>query len=82
MCSDGASFKLSSHNNRHNCVYLYIENMHLTLQQEIEQLGANIWGWCFKFWYLEPINFYGTVTGDKYLEILIAPQLQKSFSSR
>ena len=33
--SDEASFKLSGYINRHNCVYWYSENMHLTLEQEL-----------------------------------------------
>ena len=31
--SDEASFKLSGHVNRHNCVYWYTNNMHLTLEK-------------------------------------------------
>ena len=41
--SDEASFKLSSHINRHNCVYWYSENIHLTLEQ-LNQPGVNVWG--------------------------------------
>ena len=37
--SDEASFKLSGHINRHNCVYWYSESMHLTL----EHPGVNVW---------------------------------------
>uniref|UniRef100_A0A0L8I0P7 Transposase Tc1-like domain-containing protein n=1 Tax=Octopus bimaculoides TaxID=37653 RepID=A0A0L8I0P7_OCTBM len=42
--SDEASFKLSGHINRHNCVYWYSENMHLTLEQQLNQPGVNVWG--------------------------------------
>ena len=42
--SDEAFFKLSGHINRHNCVYWYSENMHLTLEQHLNQPGVNVWG--------------------------------------
>ena len=41
--SDKASFKLSGHINRHNCVYWYSENMRLTLEQQLNQPGVNVW---------------------------------------
>ena len=42
--SDKASFKLFGHINRHNCVYWYTENMHLTLEQQLNQPGVNVGG--------------------------------------
>ena len=42
--SDEASFKLSGHVNRHNCVYWYTNNMHLTLEKQLNQPGINVWG--------------------------------------
>lgn len=82
--TDEASFKLSGHVNRHNCVYWYSENMHLTLEQQLNQPGVTVWGGISSSGVLGPIFFDGTVTGDKYLEILmneVVPQLQQQPNS-
>ena len=82
--SDEASFKLSGHINRHNCIYWYGENMHLTLEQQLNQPGVNAWGGISSSGVLGPIFFDGTVTGEKYLEILknqVVPQLQQQPNS-
>ena len=77
--SNEASFKLSGHINRHNYVYWYSENMHLTLEQQLNQPGVNVWGG------ISSSGVYGPFFGrnndrDKYFEILknqILPQLQQ-----
>ena len=40
--SDETSFKLSGHVNRHNCVYWYTNNMHSTLEKQLNQPGINV----------------------------------------
>ena len=56
--SDEASFKLSGHINRHNCVYWYGENMHLTLEQQLNQPGVNVWGGISSSGVLGPFGFF------------------------
>ena len=54
--------------------------MHLTLEQQLNQPGVNVWGGISSSGVLGPIFFDGTVTGDNYLEILmnqVVPQLQQ-----
>ena len=78
--SDEASFKLSGHINRHNCVYSYSENMHLTLEQQLNQPDVNVWGGISSSGVYGPFFLDETMTGDKYLEILknqILPRLQQ-----
>ena len=41
--SDETCFKLSGHVNRHNCVYWYDENSHLTITTEINQQSVSVW---------------------------------------
>lgn len=79
--SDEASFKLSGHYvNRHNCTYLvYREPQHFYWE-------AIEWTWCDNFWVgiscrgvIGPYFFDGTMTGEKYLEMLtnfVIPGLQ------
>ena len=79
--SEEASFKLSGHVNRHNCVYWYTDNMHLTLEKHLNQPGINVWGGMSSSSVYGPFFFLeGTMTGDKYLEMLknqIIPQLEQ-----
>ena len=41
--SDEACFKLLGHVNRHNCVYCFDENPHLTMTTEMKQPGVTVW---------------------------------------
>lgn len=52
-----ASFKLSAHVNRHNCVYWYSENMHLALEQQLNQPGVTVWGGISSSGVLETVFF-------------------------
>ncbi|GAB1604759.1 hypothetical protein Ahia01_000757400 [Argonauta hians] len=59
--SDEACFKLSGHINRHS-VYWYSENMHLTLQQQLDQPGINVWRGISSSSVLGPYFFDGAIT--------------------
>ena len=84
--TDEAAFKLSGHENRHNCVYWSDKNPHFTIATELNQPGIIVWTGISSAGIVGPVFFEGTVSGEKYLEKLktaIAPALKErpDFSS-
>ena len=77
--SDEATFKLSGHINRHNCVYWSHENPHLVLEKQNKQPGVTVWGAISTRGVIGHVFFDGTVNGENYLEMLrnfLLPALQ------
>ena len=76
--TDQACFKLSGHVNRHNCVYWYDTNPHLTEKTEMNQPGVTVWADLLCSGVLGPVIFERTLNGDMYLEILrkVLPTMQ------
>jgi len=68
--SDEASFKLSGHVNRHNCVYWYDENPHLTMTTELNQPGVTVWASLCSGGVIGPVFFERTIDGGIYLDML------------
>ena len=68
--SDEASFKLSGHVNRHNCVYWASENPHLIMERQNKEPGVTVWGGISSGGVIGPIFFDGAVNGENYLEML------------
>ena len=68
--SDEACFKLSGHVNRHNCVYWYDENPHLTMTTEMNQPGVTVWASLCSGGVIGPVFFERTVDGEIYLDML------------
>ena len=68
--SDEATFKLSGHINRHNCVYWSHENPHLVLEKQNKQPGVTVWGAISTRGVIGPVFFDGTVNGENYLKCL------------
>ena len=54
---DKASFKLSGHVNRHNCICWYCENKHFTIEQQLNHPGVNVRGGISSFGVTGPICF-------------------------
>ena len=75
--TDEACFKLSGHVSRHNCVYWYDTNPHLTVTTEMNQPGVTVWAGLSCSGVLGPVT-EGTLNGDMYLEILrkVLPTIQ------
>lgn len=68
--TDEASFKLTGHVNRHNCVYWHSENMHLRLETQLGQPGVS--GVVFQVLvFKDQYSFDGSDTGNNYLKIII-----------
>ena len=43
LWTDEASFKLSGHVNRHNCVYWNTTNQHVVIERQLNQPGLTVW---------------------------------------
>jgi hypothetical protein len=68
--TDEANFKLSGHVNRHICSYWCTENPNITMETQLNQPGVSVWGGLFSFGVFGLYCFEGTVTGEKYLDML------------
>jgi len=68
--SDEASFKLSGHVNRHNCVYWFPENPHMVSTNELNQPGLTVWAGMSSNGVIGPVFFERTVTAEVYLQML------------
>ena len=82
--SDEATFKLTGHVNRHNCTYWYTENHRIVFEKQLNQPGVTVWGGISCHGVIGPWFFDGTVTGEKYLEMLatyVIPGLQMNYDN-
>ena len=70
LWSDEASFKLNGHINRHNCVYWNEENLHHTIQHDVNLPGVTVWCAISSLGIIGPYFFEGNVTGVSYLNML------------
>jgi len=78
--TDEATFKLSGHVNRHNCVYWSDTNPHFTITSQLNQPGITVWAGISSDGIVGPQFFDGTVTGERYLDKLknfIIPALRQ-----
>ena len=78
--TDEATFKLSGHVNRHNCVYWSDRNPHFTITSQLNQPGIIVWAGISSDGIVGPQFFDGTVTGERYLDKLknfIIPALRQ-----
>ena len=79
--TDEATFKLTGHVNRHNCIYWSDKNPHRIIEKQLNQPGVTVWGGISSSGVFGPVFFDGTVTGANYLEVLqnqVVPQLQNN----
>ena len=70
LWTDEACFKLNGHVNRHNAVYWSDVNPHLTIAQELNLPGVTVWAGITSNGLVGPYFFDGTVTGERYLNLL------------
>ena len=78
--TDEATFKLSGHVNRHNCVYWSDTNPQFTITSQLNQPGITVWAGISSDGIVGPQFFDGTVTGERYLDKLrnvIVPALKQ-----
>lgn len=76
--SDESTFKLNGEVNRHNCVYWSAVNPHASNEMSIKSPGLCVWAAISRKGVIGPYFFDGSVTGDKYhqmLENFFYPQL-------
>jgi hypothetical protein len=67
LWTDRASFKLNGRINRHNSVYCSESKLH---EVELNVRGITVWAGIWSGGIVSPYFFYGTVTGESYLEML------------
>lgn len=70
LWTDEACFKLNGHVNRHNAVYWSDTNPHITIAQELNLPGVNVWAGISSQGLFGPYFFNGTVTGESYFNLL------------
>lgn len=79
LWTDEAIFKINGRVNRHNCVYWSTENLHETLEEELNVPGLCVWAGVWSFGIIGPFFIEGTVNAERYLNLLtnsIIPILQ------
>src|SRR6185437_7270063 len=70
--ADESIFSLNGHVNRHNCRYYAPENPHWAQQVHFQHdERIMVWGGIFGDTVIGPFFFEGTVTGERYLDMLI-----------
>lgn len=70
LWSDEATFKLSGHLNRHNCIYWSADNHHVVIEKEVNLPGLTVWCGMHSGGVFGPYFFDETVTGQTYLTML------------
>lgn len=70
LWTDKAIFHTNDRVNRHKCVYWSDTNPHLIIEQEINVPRVVVWGGICSNGVIGPFFFDGSVTGEKYLEML------------
>jgi hypothetical protein len=80
LWADEASFKLNGRINRLNSVYWSNSNPREVIQEEFNVSGLTVWAGIWSGGIMGPYFFYGTVTGESYLEMLheVLPELENS----
>ncbi|KAJ4432746.1 hypothetical protein ANN_21384 [Periplaneta americana] len=81
--SDEDTFKLNGTINRHNCVYWANENPHIFQEKAVNFPGLTVWYALSSRGIIGPYFFEGTVTGEKYLQMLetTIPRLNDLFDN-
>jgi len=78
--SDEATFHLSGHVNRHNCVVWGTQNPHVVEEVPIKSPGVTVWCAMFRDVIIGPYFFDSTVTSKAYkkmLEEYLVPELRR-----
>ena len=78
--SDEATFHLSGHVNRHNCVVWGTQNPHVVQEVTIKSKGVTVWCAMFRDAIIGPYFFDSTVNAKEYkkmLEEYLVPELRK-----
>lgn len=81
LWTDEATIKLNGRVNRHNCVYWSDSNPHITIDEELNLADVMVWAGIWSGRIVGPYFFEGTVTAEKYLEMLqdvVLPELENN----
>jgi hypothetical protein len=77
LWTDEASFKLYGRNSRHNSVYWSDSNPHEVIQEELNVPGITFWAGIWSGGIVGPYIFYGTESGESYLEMILEVVLRE-----
>lgn len=76
--SDEAHFKLSGAVNRYNCVYYSPDNLHVTIEEQLNQPGVTVWASLSCKGVIGPVIFHNSVDQHAYMNMLtdVIPQIK------